>query len=86
MNSGSMIIPNYIKDKTVLLVDNNKAIAVPDYNALNDARAALSRESGSPSKNSGNIKFLTYWINLYSRQKREAQEKANQITAKVQSK
>lgn len=65
MNSGSMLITNYLNEKTLLKVSGNSATSDPEDNALNDARAALNLEKTSRSPNLGNIAFLTHWIRLY---------------------
>lgn len=66
--SGSMLIPNYLGEKTALLLANGKATANPPDNALADAKAALKKETKNPTVSSGNVRFLTYWIKVYSSQ------------------
>lgn len=64
MNSGSMLIPNYLGNKTLLTIFNNEAIA-DDENALSDAKNELLRQKRNPSVRSGNVIFLTHWIRLF---------------------
>lgn len=68
ITSGSIIIPNDLGKKTILLItENGRIIADPPDNALPDALAALDMEKRSPSVRLGNIAFLNYWIRLFSR-------------------
>ena len=65
MNSGSMLIPNYLGNKTLLTIINNEATA-DNENALFDAKNELLRQKRNPSVRSGNVIFLTHWIRLSS--------------------
>ena len=62
--TGSMLITNYLREKTLLTL-NEKATAQPSDNALSDAKVALRLEKNSRSPLEGNIKFLSAWIKTY---------------------
>jgi hypothetical protein len=78
MDSGSMIILNYLKETTKLSISSNVATAEPSDNALADARAALRREKDNRTVSRGNIDFLTLWISLYTKQQQEAEVKVSE--------
>jgi hypothetical protein len=67
-----MIIPNYLGEKTTILIIDSQASSVPPENSLSDAKNALRLEKKSSSPKSGNIAFLYEWIKLF-----EAKESVN---------
>jgi hypothetical protein len=66
MTSGSMLIPNYLGERTLLKILGKQASSDAEDHALEDAKAQLAREKRNPSPSEGNIKFLTAWIDLYN--------------------
>lgn len=87
MQSGSMLIPNYLKEKTLLTISENIASSQPSDNALIEARAALNLERSSRSPNPGNISFLTEWIKIFTAQEKPVTEQMifeEKIQEKVQ--
>ena len=63
--TGSMLIPNYLGNKTLLRIDDSGSNSEPSENSLPDAKKALRLEKSNRSINSGNIAFLTNWIRLF---------------------
>jgi hypothetical protein len=58
-----MLIPNSLGEQTLLLLTEDKATSPFDSElSLQDARAALKRESSNASGREGNVKFLEAWI------------------------
>lgn len=68
MTSGTMLIRNYLGEKTTLVIINDVASSIPTENALPDAKNALILEKKNPTVSSGNIAFLTLWIRLFNNQ------------------
>ena len=66
MQSGSMLITNYLGEKTLLKVSNDIATSSPEENALIDAKAQLKREERNATVSEGNVVFLKEWIRIYS--------------------
>jgi len=64
MDSGTMLIPNYLGEKTTLIILKGKASSLPEDNALLDAKKALRHEKGNRTVSEGNVSFLTEWIKL----------------------
>ena len=66
--TGSMLIPNSLGEKTLLILDNSKVSAIPPESSresnLTEARATLKREKSSPTVRQGNVKFLSEWIRV----------------------
>jgi hypothetical protein len=77
--TGTMLIPNYVGEKTLLRIAEGPdpasphermevASSEPSENVLADANAALKREQRNATVSVGNVKFLTYWLRLYNAQ------------------